>query len=226
MKEFERITLEIWADNGIRFGLRFTAEDCDKSCSFYGSLVELKDWLERGGVLADLTYQANAMMDHVAFYRLENLWGARTPEISGYHVVEFPYELRHKLAKALEYAAVMVACGAWRGEGYERGVTVDLTDTLHAGARYYGIDKGTVQVEYQNEEIEASVLRWRKSCPEFGQRFDQIVQIAKNSTSNSDGVAVATFSYDHAGFFWRAGSLIGGLINHGDEESPSWSIHT
>jgi hypothetical protein len=100
--------------------------------------------------------------------------------------------------------------------------------------RQHGTGRGHVQVRYWDR----NVGRWVWRIPmvmrnrALREKIAHVVGIAKGSTSGMDQTAELKLSPDGDGYYWEAftpkGNRImnGGIINHGSEQEPDWSIHT
>jgi len=104
-------------------------------------------------------------------------------------------------------------------------------------AKAYGQATGFVSVVMDDvtaKEYDTSVLR--DLCAQrdgrFSERIEHLRTIARNSTYSNRETAKIRLSRDGDGFFFQIvtpkglTTLNGGVINHGTNASPDWSIHT
>ena len=112
---------------------------------------------------------------------------------------------------------------AYDAQGDKREeIRLDYSDRLARWSDYYGRGKGEVVVDGPESEIVA--LKGEKT---FDRSWDNIERIALNTTHcKSDKGLIKVYRESPTAFIWTAGSLHGGLINHGDESAPDWSVHT
>ncbi len=105
-------------------------------------------------------------------------------------------------------------------------VTVDLSECLPQWLDEYGQGKGNVFLDCNQTTAE-----FIDECSSHGGNFDamldRVKQLARNTTRAKSDTASVQISKDWDGFFWSVpSSLHGGLINHGDKDSPDWGLHT
>jgi hypothetical protein len=102
-------------------------------------------------------------------------------------------------------------------------VRLDYSDKLAKWGEHYGQGKGEVVIEGPEKEIEA--LKGEKT---FDRSWNAIDAIARNTTySKNEKGTIKIYRESPTAFFWSVpGSLHGGLINHGNEDAPDWSVHT
>ncbi|MFA5759148.1 MAG: hypothetical protein WC942_07330 [Clostridia bacterium] len=88
--------------------------------------------------------------------------------------------------------------------------------------RRSGVGAGRVRYEISD-------LKFFKECAKtagFVENIKRLRQIAQNGTSRYWEVAKVTLSKDWDGWFFTVPGMHGGVINHGDNNSARWSIHT
>ena len=100
-------------------------------------------------------------------------------------------------------------------------------ETLVRFQETYGTGKGNLIFNFSDKFVEAY-------CYSDGlkEKLEMLKDIARNYTQSKWGTAMLIVSNDGNGYYWscwdnfgRRG-LNGGLINHGQDEQESWSIHT
>lgn len=95
--------------------------------------------------------------------------------------------------------------------------------------KLYGIGKGSVDVElasYYGDEDVAATLEERKKKGNFTEMLGRLEQIERNQTYAFFQKRTLRIAKDWDGYTFVSGGLFGGLVNHGTEEEPNWSIHT
>lgn len=86
----------------------------------------------------------------------------------------------------------------------------------------YTMGSGIVKLEISDSEF-------FKECakdPTFLRCQRQLVRIARNTTNRHWKKATIRLSKDWDGWFFQLPGLHGGVINHGRDGKPDWSIHT
>jgi hypothetical protein len=131
---------------------------------------------------------------------------------------------------------------AKRAQAYEERFEISHSERAH-WAGMYGIGKGSVKVEFTNDDVknkfEAKLAAYaglgssektadespvQKEARTFEHSLSSLKAIAKNTTTCATDVGVLRIGPDWAGFTFSAGGLFGGLIFH--EASGEWSVHT
>lgn len=177
---------------------------------------ELERWLNwRMESFKDGYHSMDCVGDICRFYDLEF---PNTP--SGtiqvkYHAVVIPYHVRKMM---LRYARlVWVHLKASKQYCHE----VDVTARASKWVKLYGCGTGQVK------------LKMDVTCPPSAEtQVDRLMSIARNTTSAYYQTATLDLSKDGNGFYFQVRtprgrcSMVGGLINHGTQENPDWSIHT
>jgi hypothetical protein len=135
-----------------------------------------------------------------------------------YRRVTVPIPVQKMILADIEEAA-----RAYDAQGGKREeIRIDYSGRLAGWSDYYGRGKGQIVVDGPESEIVA--LKGEKT---FDRSWDNIERIARNTThSKSDQGLIKVYRESPTAFMWSAGSLHGGLINHGDENAPDWSVHT
>jgi len=102
--------------------------------------------------------------------------------------------------------------------------------------RQFGTGKGKSKLEFRNDEyLPVSTKNLFESFlgnPSFERNINNLLTIAKNQTQSYNEMAQVFLAKDGEGFTFdvmtpqHQSIMYGGLINHGTEEKPDWSIHT
>jgi len=89
---------------------------------------------------------------------------------------------------------------------------------------FYGFGKGSAEL-VASDEVRALISRWSGEKT-FDRCLATLRQIALNTTRSRDDRAEFRIWRDLDGFTFSAGSLYGGIVNHGSDDCPDWSVHT
>ena len=101
-------------------------------------------------------------------------------------------------------------------------IVLDYSDRLQEWSEEYGQFKGELVVDGPLDEIKAL-----KGEETFDRSWESISRLALSTThSKTDKGRINIFRESERSFLWSAGSMNGGLINHGTEEVPDWCVHT
>lgn len=174
----------------------------------------------RAGVLADGYHHLIPFGELWTFCDLDRLYGG---EAAGeapirYRRVNVPMHVQRLILADMEQAIV-----DYDAQGDKREeIRLDFTDRMENWCEQYGMGKGRLVVEGPEDEIEAL-----KGEQTFDRSWATITQMALNTTFSKDETApVRIYKESPKGFLWNAGRMHGGLINHGDDSAPDWSVHT
>jgi hypothetical protein len=162
-------------------------------------------------------HKLNNFVEYCTFYDLQIPSGEYGEAKVPYFNVIIPMFLRRAIARL----AKRVVPTLDDGDVYEIEPTPERVERW---MKLYGQGTGSVEVEVAEqvrEQYEANVGR-----ANFDENVARLKQIALNSTSCWLHNRKVHLSYDFAGFFFTVPGMHGGLINHGTEESPDWSLHT
>jgi hypothetical protein len=106
--------------------------------------------------------------------------------------------------------------------GKPQEICLDYQQRLSEWSAYYGRGKGRIVVNGPEDEIEAL-----KGEETFDRSWESISRLALSEThSKDDEGRIKIYRESPNAFMWIAGSMNGGLINHGSKDSPDWSVHT
>lgn len=112
-------------------------------------------------------------------------------------------------------------------KGSEHEVEISLNQRKRLIERY-GQAKGSVKVE----EHEVTAVERAQKDAQLRERLDQLERIARNTTWSKWETATVHLYRDSAGYYFNIltpsgrRSMNGGVINHGTDDKPDWSIHT
>lgn len=235
MNQFGSLWLEFWEserpnrDNIPMVTLR-ASDPCDESDGlqtvwFVFTFEEWQSLLAgKRASFSDGYHKLDAMFDNWTFYDFElPPPPAGTAEIR-YRRVNVPKRVLEILMLTTGIAFRKYHYTEPGKHGLREKVTVNLSPFVGLWSRVYGQGKGQVQVSCDDET--------RKRLDEclkndsFKEMYERVKNFARNTTHSVWEEGVLLISKDLDGFFWQAGGLVGGLINHGTEDEPSWSIHT
>ncbi|MDX1421561.1 MAG: hypothetical protein R3322_00385 [Kiloniellales bacterium] len=185
------------------------------------------------GVVCDIFHRVERWCEVLYYYESpasNHIWGPGFDEREiGMKVVciDFPYGAAKELAQAA-FEGLLEYDGQEPNEYGDRdSVVVELDARWPHWCAHYGQGKGRVEWRFQNDEIRE---RWQAWCARNDKTFERcrerLEAIARNTTWSADETGTVHIGYDFAGFGFSAARLIGGVINHGDDDAPDWSIHT
>jgi hypothetical protein len=178
----------------------------------------------------DIVHNLHVFDESWTFYDLPCPSAARGEMSVPYNRIQVPHRVRHMIASDVSEAIARydqrIAAESERDRHRVESEILDYTEKLGEWSAEYGRGKGSVKLI-----AECSVrdrLGALKKCggESFERSWASIEAIARNTTLQRSDVAEIHVNKDWDGFFWRAGGTVGGLINHGTEEEPSWSVHT
>jgi hypothetical protein len=195
---------------------------------FIFELDELRQVCTRGGSVNDGIHNLRAAWESWFFYDLDTC----PPASSGtmkvkYYTIPMPYRAAELLLAIVEDMIEAYDLSAPTRWGTRDRLRVDLSEEYQEWTATLGQGKGSVDVVADEETLtRLAIDMWRDPDSTIDRCYDQILQIARNSTWSADDVAEVRISRDWDGYFWRAGGPAGGLINHGSVHAPDWSTHT
>jgi hypothetical protein len=137
-----------------------------------------------------------------------------------------PHEARRQITARIEAAID-------RYDSDERSdtkwpISLDFTEDLAEWSRDYGRGKGSIEI-IADAGTRDALGTWRGD-PTFDRCWESIEAIALATTNSIyDKAPIRIHARDWSGrleFAWSAGRLHGGIIDHGSDESPDWSVHT
>jgi hypothetical protein len=142
-----------------------------------------------------------------------------------YRVVEMPYRVQKILLRLARWHFRHLDRAA---KGSEHEIEIDMRTRTRLITRY-GQAKGIVKM------VEADgVNAVARGITDEGlaEKLDRLWAIARNTTFNKWETATVNLYRDSAGYYFQIltptgrRSMNGGVINHGSDEKPDWSIHT
>jgi hypothetical protein len=222
MLNWKKFSLKFHTSDRYRY-VSIHADDPDDSSglSHIWFVVEEKELLNR--VIADGYHHCHCYGDCWVFFDFEiprDVFGSQVVEHAR---MTIPLVWWQKIAKAAP--RIWARC--------RPGYTEEVVATFSIKARenilkQFGQASGKVAVLFYG--VEQS--RWNDTDPTFTRCRETVTAIARNSTWKQCETAKLTVSRDGDGIYWEAytpgGTRImnGGIINHGTETEPDWSVHT
>lgn len=232
MNRFENVWVEFWRSDFRKIPMvTFRADSPKEETKGLNSIwfvLTLEEWTTvlRGDhkAYSDGYHKLDVMGDLWTFFDFElPMQSAGVKEVR-YLRAEMPRRARETLMLATAVGFRKYDNQEPSKWGYKKKVTLDLAPYVKEWSERYGQGKGSVYVECSEDA--ALRLSEVDGKGNFNDMFDRVKQIARNTTHSVDEVGVVRLYKDMDGFFWRAGGMHGGLVNHGTEEEPYWSIHT
>ena len=137
--------------------------------------------------------------------------------------ITIPFHVRRILARAAHMAWAKCRVD-------DNRITLDIPWKLRQRwDNRYGEAKGRVVMDCDSVVDKLAKVGYNHK---FEEMINRLRQIALNTTRRDSDTATVRLSNDMAGFFFNIldpkgrSALHGGLINHGTDENPDWSIHT
>ena len=193
-----------------------------KWVSFYQTVEEWLALLEHGGFAQDCYHYLTTLGECFTFFNFEPGRAANSCASVPYARVSLPRDVRKLLAQNLRFDLE-----ALRTSEKESTFTQDYSSKLEEWARRYGQGKGYLKIEASDEiraRFEAAQAAGGES---FKRSWQSISGLALGTTHSIDDVGIVRLYPDgERSFGWSAGGLHGGLINHGTDSEPDWSVHT
>lgn len=176
------------------------------------------------GIYQDGYHHAEVYGDTWMFYRLEIQRGAGSVPVK-YRNIDLPRHVLQDFAKLVQRKLPYLKA--------EDEILVEYTQKARARlVRLWGQGKGKASLD-MNEETAARFDEHRKTGGESFERcIEHLKQMAKNQTTSAFDTGVVRLWKDWDGYFWELRNmkgdcvLHGGLINHGKDGAPDWSLHT
>lgn len=186
------------------------------------------EWFElfqHGGTFSDGYNLLRTFGESWTFYRLDQV----PRESSGAMSVPFtritmPRDIRTRIADDIKDELIAFDAQAPNKYGDKDALTIDYSGKLEEWSTEHGQGKGSIEIDADSETRDK--LGSLAGEETFDRCWTTIENLAKNTTHKRSDVGVIQVYRDHGGFFWRAGGLHGGLINHGSDSEPDWSVHT
>lgn len=107
-------------------------------------------------------------------------------------------------------------------------IQIDLSPELAGWAESYGRGSGVVELADTTDTATRDALGSFAGSESFDRCWEVITNMARNTTHAKTDVAIVKVWLESGGrsFGWVAGGMHGGLINHGSDDAPEWSVHT
>ena len=187
-------------------------------------------WTE---TLEDVTHRMNISGDRVMFYDLELPMHWEGQMTIPYLAVHWPTAARKVLARMAKTIWRRLKAN-WNPEGDNYNLPrVRFSFTAQQAERLetrYG--HGTGKVDFQISENVRERYAEDLKNGNFAERVEWLAQITRNTTSAHWQIGTLYISRDADGYYfstvtpWKKRSMHGGVINHGRDGKPDWSIHT
>jgi hypothetical protein len=110
-------------------------------------------------------------------------------------------------------------------EGDRKSIWLNYSDRVSYWSDEHGQGKGNITIEGHLSAVAAIGQLGGEAT--FDRSWGVIERLALATThSTSDCAPIQIFRESPTAFLWTAGTMHGGLINHGTESAPDWSVHT
>lgn len=139
-----------------------------------------------------------------------------------YGRITIPRQVREKLLIGTTLAFLQHALTKTQ----EERVTINLDHYVADWLEEYGQGKGRVYIDCDTATLAKVNQRLINNDATFKRCWDQLKSMAKNTTESKQETGTLKVWRDSDGFTWRTAGLFGGLINHGTDIQPEWSLHT
>jgi hypothetical protein len=250
MLTYDQIKVTVRADNVT--SIRFSMNEGYDGFSFYAATDKLIHFLQGGrdapDTLRDVFRVAIRFMERITFCDLARAMESREARPKIEHEtynMDLPICVAAILADRIRQARPGEVNANLEGfiDCNDHETRFELTHSERAHwAGMYGIGKGSVRVEFTNDDVknkfELKLAAYaglgssektnespiQKEARTFERVLSSLKAIAKNTTLSATDVGVLRIGPDWAGFTFSAGGLFGGLIFH--ESSGEWSVHT
>jgi hypothetical protein len=177
----------------------------------------------RSGALSDGYHQLIPFSELWTFYDTDRLFNG---DVAGEGLI--PYRRVTVPAPVQKFILDDIEAGIARydaqGDKREK-ITLDYSERLAAWSDEYGQGKGSITIEGHLSAVAAIGQLGGEAT--FDRSWNSIERLALAEThSTSDCAPIKIFRESPTAFLWTAGRMHGGLINHGSEDAPEWSVHT
>jgi hypothetical protein len=232
MDGLSSLTLSAYADG--RRMCRISAELKDlkdnerglRSLSFVFTEQELEQFAAYEAALSDITHQLRIWGDSCLFFDFGlPVYGRGVAEVP-YYSATIPRFVRRILLRCARRLWTRAS------EGGAEGRLVLDERRLRCWSGRYGTGTGQVVVAANEPTRDQLTRRLLEPATNLHLCIRQLKQIARNTTCAHFQTGTLELSKDWDGFFFRILSprrrvtLVGGVVDHGRGNGPSWSIHT
>jgi len=227
--EIDRRTDSEGAGGDLRVWMRWGLKNEDAPLPWMSFLMLGEEWRDlfeaRLSEFTDGYHKLSIFDESWTFYNLEVPREDVGTMPIRYVRICMPHPVRRMIAERIAGAIA-------RYDSLERSdkwpAVLDLTPELEEWSEHYGRGKGSIDLQASTETRDAL---GRYSGEESFDRCMETVNGLALATTNSitDKAPVSLLVRDWSGkaeFSFSAGRLHGGIINHGTEEAPEWSVHT
>lgn len=187
---------------------------------------ECEQLFKHGGTFSDGYHLLRTFGELWTFFNLDQF----PNEASGiapvaYTRLKMPRDIRERIAQDIENALSLFDTSEPNKYGHKEEIAIDYSDALEVWGSDYG--QGTGKIEIEADTATRDLLGTYAGEKTFDRSWGTLERLALNTThKKSDVGTIKIYTESPRAFMWSAGGMHGGLINHGTEESPDWSVHT
>lgn len=189
--------------------------------SFYQTIEEWIELFKNGGLAQDGYHFLTTFDECFTFFNFEAPRPDNSVASVPYARITLPRAARNILIENLGFDRQALV------ENPDARLTQNYTEKYEEWNRIYGRGKGKARVVASPEIADRLGAARSLGGESFARSWSSIERMALATTNSIDDVAeIRIYPDGTKSFGWSAGGMHGGLINHGTEAKPDWSVHT